>query len=64
MPLLTLPELHGFHARALANAAAARRDYAKGGTRMNPPELALLSARLMLDAARNVRNVIERRNVK
>lgn len=56
--MLTLPELHSLHARALANAAACRRDYARGGTRWHAPEQALRSAHAMIEAARNVRNLI------
>lgn len=62
--LLTLPGLHELHARQLTIAADCRRDYAKGGTIWHPAELALLEARSFLDAAKNVRNVIENRRGK
>ena len=62
--LLTINGLHGLHARTLTRAASCRRDYAKGGTIWHPAELALLEARSFLDAAKNVRNVIENRRGK
>ena len=52
---LPLPALHALHARCLGNAAAARRDYARGGTIWHTRETALRTARTMLAAARNAR---------
>ena len=63
-PALSLPELHGLHARALGNAASARRDFARGGTIWHTRETALRTAINMLDAARNVRRIIENRSAK
>lgn len=57
----SLADLHGYHARALANAAAARRDLARGGAIFNTKDMARRTARLMIDAARNVRVVIAQR---
>lgn len=60
MVALSLPWLHAQHAQCLASAAACRRDAAKGGTRWHTYEDALCSARLMIDAARNMRGIIRK----
>lgn len=61
MTALSLPWLHRKHAECLASAAASRRDAAKGGTIWHPYEIALVEARLMIDAARNIRGIIQKR---
>lgn len=60
MSAITLPWAHAKHAEFLASAAACRRDAARGGTLWHPRDQAVRTARLMVDAARNVRGIIRK----